>query len=116
MAEVHGACSIADVKKQLEIWWKKGPIRKLHNIVTFICRIPQRCEQFRSINVSQFDLDNKKMKDLMVVCNNDTRWNSVCNMIKQALELCHCIDAFCAVNQWPVKRNRDENNDNGSVR
>lgn len=36
-------------------------------------------------------------------------------MIKRALELCHRIDAFCAVNQWPVKRNRDENDDDGSV-
>lgn len=58
-AEVHGARSLADVKKQLDIWRKKGPIGKLHNIVTFIRRIPQHREQFRSMDVSQFDLDNE---------------------------------------------------------
>lgn len=35
-AKVYGARSLADVKKQLNIWRKKGPIGKLYNIVTFI--------------------------------------------------------------------------------
>lgn len=52
----------------------------------------------------------------MVVCDNDTRWNLACNMIKRALELRHRIDAFCAVNQRPVKQSRDENDDEQSVR
>ncbi len=56
------------------------------------------------------------MKDLMVVCDNDTRWNLACNVIKRALELRHRIDAFCAVNQRPVKQSRDENDDEQSVR
>lgn len=99
-AEVHGARSIADVKKQLEVWRKKGPIGKLHNVVTFIRQTSQRRERFHMMDVSQFDLDNETMKDLIIVCNNDTRWNSACNMIEQALlQLCHRIDAFCAINQ-----------------
>lgn len=52
----------------------------------------------------------------MVVCDNDTRWNLACNVIKRALELRHRIDAFCAVNQRPVKQSRDENDDEQSVR
>lgn len=116
-AEVHGVARIADIKKQLELWRKKGPIGKLHNIVTFIRRSPQRREQFRSMEVSQFDLDNESMKDLMVVCDNDTRWNSACNMIERALQLRHRIDAFCAVNQRSIKRREDSvDDDDGSVR
>ena len=89
----------------------------LPTIVTFIRLTPQRREQFRMMNVSQFDLDNETMKDLMVVCDNDTPWNSACNMIERALQLRHQIDAFCAVNQRSTKRNRDDNDDDddGSV-
>ena len=37
-------------------------------------------------------------------------------MIERALHLRHRIDAFCAVNQRPSKRIREENDDDGSVR
>lgn len=43
---MHGACLMADVKKELEVWQKKIPIGKLYNIVTIIRRTPQRREQF----------------------------------------------------------------------
>lgn len=109
-AEVYGTLAIADVKKQLDVWRKKGPIGKLHNIVTFIRRTPQRREQFRSMEVSQFDLANETVQNLMVVCDNDTRWNSACTMIERALHLRHRIDAFCAVNQRTTKRSRDDLN------
>lgn len=72
-AEVYGVSKDPDMKKQLEVSRKKGPIGKLHNIVTFIRQSPQRRERFRSMEVSQFDLDNETMKDLMVVCDNVTR-------------------------------------------
>lgn len=35
--------------------------------------------------MSQFDLNNKMIKDLIVVCNNNTKWNFACNIIEQAL-------------------------------
>lgn len=73
IAEVYGVSRDPDMKKQLEVWRKNGPIGKLHNIVTFIRRSPQRREQFRLMEVSQFDLDNETMKDLRVVCDNVTR-------------------------------------------
>lgn len=71
-AKVYRASMIVDMKKQLDIWRKKGPIGKLHNIITFICCTPQRREQFYSIDVSQFNLDNEIIKDLMVICDNNT--------------------------------------------
>ena len=46
------------LRSSLSFGEKKGPIDQLHNIVTFIRRSPQHREQFRSMEVSQFDLDN----------------------------------------------------------
>lgn len=34
---MYEASIIVDIKKQLDIWQKKGFIKKLHNIVMFIC-------------------------------------------------------------------------------
>lgn len=55
------------------------------------------------------------MKNLMVVCNNDTHWNLACNMIEHVLEFCHYINIFCTINQRLVKQNQDKNDDNRSV-
>lgn len=35
------------------------------------------------MDVSQFDLNNETMKDLIVIYNNNSWWDSVYNMIKQ---------------------------------
>lgn len=51
------------------------------------------------MDISQFDLNNEKIKDLIAVCNNSIRWNLACNMIKCILKFCHCIDAIYVVNQ-----------------
>lgn len=34
------------------------------------------------MNASQCDVNTKEIKDLIVVCDNDTYWNSVYNMIE----------------------------------
>lgn len=60
------------------------------------------------MKVSQFDLDNKTMKDLIVICNNNIQWNSISHMIERALQLCHQINTFCAINQRSTKRLRDD--------
>lgn len=83
--KVYKIGQILDIKKSLEVWTKKSPIGKVYNIVIFIQRLPQRWEQFSFIEVSQFDLNNGTMKDLIVVYNNNTWWNSIYNMIKQVL-------------------------------
>lgn len=48
------------------------------------------------MEMSQFDLHNETIKNLMVVCNNDMQWR-----------LCHQINTFCAVNQRSTKRKED---------
>jgi len=47
----------SDLLKELTLWRKRGPIGKLHNIVIFICRTPQRRERFASIRT--FDSGEK---------------------------------------------------------
>ena len=46
ISEIESEYVLADNAKELETWRKYGPMRKLHDIVTFICRTPQRREAF----------------------------------------------------------------------
>ena len=58
--------------EELKIWRKKGPIGKLHNIVTFIHQTPQRREVFQKIIVHNTELV-QHYNQLQVVTNNKTR-------------------------------------------
>lgn len=51
----------------------------------------------------------------MVVYDNNTYWNSACNIINHALQLYYQINSFYAMNQCFTKRNFDKNNDNRSI-
>lgn len=115
IVKMQNTWSLTDIKNQYKVWRKKGPIRKLYNIITFICRIPQRCKQFWSMDISQVDLNIKTMKNLIVICNNDIYWNFTCNIIKRALHFCHQIDAFYTVNQYFSKQIWKENDNDKSV-
>lgn len=53
----------------------------------FICWILQHWKQYCFIELKQFDFDNKIIKNLIAIFNNNTKWNSVCNIIKQTLQL-----------------------------
>ena len=39
----------SDLLKELKIWRERGPVRRLHNIIIFICRSPQRRDRFKEI-------------------------------------------------------------------
>lgn len=92
-AEVYRENS--EVLKELQLWRKRGPVGKLHNIVVFICRTPQRREKFKEIlhlsaeHIGEFD-------HLSLVADNATRWNSLYLMIERALKLRDRIDRFCS--------------------
>jgi hypothetical protein len=96
-------------KKEQEIWRKQGPIGKLHNVVTYIRKTPQRREEFEE----KVKEELKKQKDLiaataqpdedvelvmkeplMVVQDNKTRWNSIFCMILRAFLLKDPLDLF----------------------
>lgn len=83
-----------DMVKDLTMWRKMGPVGKLHNIIKFICRTPQRRGKFNEIR--QLNNDEAGAFDhLNVLIDNATRWNSLYLMIDRALKLRDRIDTFC---------------------
>lgn len=87
----------SELLKELNIWRKRGPVGKLHNIITFICRSPQRRDKFADIK--QFtDDDQEDFNHLKLVVDNATRWNSLYLMTERALKLRDRIDRFCIDN------------------
>ena len=71
-AEILVATELRHERKLLNIWRKRGPLGKLHNIVKFIRSTPQRREKFHIIEcdiLTFIDLS----KDLMMQFDNATR-------------------------------------------
>src|SRR5205823_305461 len=81
------AAQIEDDLKQLRAWRKKGPVGKIHNIVIHIRRTPQRIAAFRSIQ-------QVPGNSVLVVADNDTRWNSVYNMLQMAIKLRTFVEIY----------------------
>lgn len=91
-----GSVDSVHLKKELEaldLWRRKGPVGKLHNVVSYIRRTPQRRNKFYALP-SEGDVDSEISRNLMVLQDNSTRWNSTFTSIKRALKLRHKIDVF----------------------
>lgn len=84
----------SELLKELNIWRKRGPVGKLHNIIIFICRSPQRREKFAQIKAIS-GTEEGDFNHLKLVVDNATRWNSLYLMIERALLLRDRIDRFC---------------------
>ncbi|RKK70086.1 hypothetical protein BFJ68_g18410, partial [Fusarium oxysporum] len=108
-----------DQKRERELlreWRKRGPIGKLHNLVYWIRRNPQRRELFLSITSGKVDQStmaelgvwfvDDTLKGLMVKADNDTRWNSVYLMVHRALRLRDIIDVFCKLSLLDPKEEK----------
>jgi hypothetical protein len=112
--EVEYALNIALDRhiEERDAWRKHGPIGKLHNVVVFIRRTPQRRELFIKIsNLEEADFAafalNEDTRKLGVIQDNSTRWNSTYMMINRALIKRHEIDSFiarCDVEKEAYKR------------
>lgn len=112
--DLQYAQTLGQEPKKLDLWRKKGPIGKLHNIVKFIRMTPQRREQF--LETKAFDhLDDSNLDDLMVKSDNATRWNSADDMIERALQLRSQINAYCYNHQKATKKLRNGEGDDGSL-
>jgi hypothetical protein len=72
-----------------KLWELRGPVGKLHYIVVYIRRTPQRRQAFAA---GGEDCDPTK---LVPTRDNGTRWNSSYRMIKRALKLRKQIDFYC---------------------
>ena len=79
-------------QQEIESWRKKGPVGKLHNIVVFTKRSPQRRETWQAIKAGQ-GFNKELLRD------NATRWNSAYMMIKRALEVKDQIIIFIAISE-----------------
>ena len=75
--DVNFAYERQDESKQLIEWRKRGPVKKLHNIVTRIRTTPQRIAFFKSLQRGA-----EEVQSLLVISDNDTRWNSTYNMLE----------------------------------
>ena len=102
--------SLEEEDTLLKQWRKRGPIGKLHNIIHFIRRSPQRRNKFVDI-VQRAGLSPEALAELgdvvnerdskfvQLVTDNDTRWNSIYLMIERALRLRFQINWFY---QWSL--------------
>jgi hypothetical protein len=74
-----------------ELWRKRGPVGKLHNLVVAIHRSDVLTTLLRSIQRLEFDASEdprvRIRKPLNVVVDNETRWLSQLYMIRRALKL-----------------------------
>src|SRR6266487_4209533 len=87
----------SELLKELNLWRKRSPIRRLYNIITYICRSLQRHEIFRTIKSIIADEGDfyTEFDYLSLKVNNATRWNSLYFMIERAIKLKDRIDLFC---------------------
>jgi hypothetical protein len=76
---------VSPTEAEMELWRKKGPLGKLHNIVVYIQRSTQRMASFRELSQGR-NLSR----------DNATRWNSWHRMLCTANKLRAAIDVYCA--------------------
>ena len=111
---IMSATAVRSEQQAVDLWRRRGPIGKLHNVIKFIRRSSQRREEFLRIGSSD-GIDFDSLDELMVVSDNATRWNSAFNMIDRALRLRERIDVFCNCHQRAIRQPRREDGDDGSV-
>ena len=95
-------------------WRKRGPIGKLHNIVRWVRSSSKRKDRFMEFSTGQANRDGPPSESadpgalldceepppgLVLVSDNDTRWNSTLAMILRALKLRKVMEVFCAYSQ-----------------
>jgi hypothetical protein len=91
-AELNTNLTVEEV--QLQAWRKKGLIGKLHNVVYWIVRSPQRIERLMNLQktlIAPNRPDDKK-ETYELVKDVETRWNSFDDAAKRALYLRPAID------------------------
>jgi hypothetical protein len=91
-AEIIESASIEDL--ELQQWRRKGPIGKLHNVVYWINRSPQRCERFEALQrrlITPYRPEEKK-DTYGLIKDVETRWNSFYHSAERACYLRPAID------------------------
>ena len=91
--EVKTLEEIQHESELLEVWRKRGPLGKLHNIATWILRSPQRRERFATVVKQQLP-DSPVLVPLV---GNATRWHSDVDALERAFVLRVPLDGFVAL-------------------
>jgi hypothetical protein len=102
--EEHESDEFTEVQGRLGEWRKRGPLGKLHNVVTWIRGSPQRRQAFlgtqHALQAGRDLLDqDQRHLPLMVIKDQATRWNSAYNIIQRALKLRIFINIYLQSNQ-----------------
>lgn len=83
-------------KEQTDIWRKRGPYGKLHNVINYIKKYSQREERFTDIQrrscVGKLSLGQSETSKLLQ--DKVTRWESMRDSIGRALHLRSALDEF----------------------
>jgi hypothetical protein len=77
-------------------WRKLGPLGRLRNIVTYVRGTPQRIPRFLAIHTIE-DSDENQITNaakLLLVADNNTRWNSTFAMMEGGLKLKNKVNFF----------------------
>lgn len=97
---------------QHEIWRKKGPIGKLHNLVHWIHRSDKLTYRLRALQEEFFQRSNspkaRVRKPLDVVRDNQTRWLSTFYMMRRSLKLRPFLEDL--VEKTTIEFNRERRN------
>lgn len=85
---------LKDSRDEVMLWQCQGPIRKIHNIVKWVRKSPQRHERW--LKVCERKRKKKLIKPyrLELVQDQQTQWNSTYLIIDRAVELMAEVDTF----------------------
>jgi hAT family C-terminal dimerisation region len=85
---LHAERNDLELEGRVKLWNICGPIGKLHYIVVYILRTPQRRTAFKAGG------DDCDPTTFVPKRDNSTRWNSIFEMISRALDLRQAIDFY----------------------
>lgn len=88
-------------RAELQVWRRCGPIGKLHNVVVFIRRSPQRQEAFKDLAEI-----GEAFAELVLIQDNATRWNSAYMMIDRALKKRDIVNRFIENSTYEIDKNK----------
>jgi hypothetical protein len=90
LSKLNNTASSIPSQLEMDTWRRKGPLGKLHNIVVYIQRSPQRRAAFQKLSQGRH-----------LIRDNKTRWNSWYTMIGCAIDekVRPAIELYCHQNQ-----------------